>query len=87
MKMLTSHSHLYSIREFFSSTKLRVNVKEQNSFTLIELLIVIAIIGILASALVLVLNPSQLLSQSRDSRRTQDLSNLNNAIGMYLSEG
>ncbi|MDE2144975.1 MAG: type II secretion system protein, partial [Patescibacteria group bacterium] len=69
------------------STRLRVNVKEQNSFTLIELLIVIAIIGILASALVLVLNPSQLLSQSRDSRRTQDLSNLNNAIGMYLSEG
>ncbi|MDE2144889.1 MAG: type II secretion system protein, partial [Patescibacteria group bacterium] len=52
----------------------------RSSFTLIELLIVIAIIGILASALVLVLNPAQLLSQSRDSRRTQDLSNLNNAI-------
>ncbi|MCL5016232.1 MAG: type II secretion system GspH family protein, partial [Patescibacteria group bacterium] len=42
-------------------------VNERSSFTLIELLIVIAIIGILASALVLVLNPSQLLSQSRDS--------------------
>ncbi|MDE2144961.1 MAG: type II secretion system protein, partial [Patescibacteria group bacterium] len=56
------------------STRLRVNVNERSSFTLIELLIVIAIIGILASALVLVLNPAQLLSQSRDSRRTQDLS-------------
>ncbi|MDE2145036.1 MAG: type II secretion system protein, partial [Patescibacteria group bacterium] len=52
----------------------RGNVNERSSFTLIELLIVIAIIGILASALVLVLNPAQLLSQSRDSRRTQDLS-------------
>ncbi|MCL5016431.1 MAG: type II secretion system GspH family protein, partial [Patescibacteria group bacterium] len=59
-------------------------VNERSSFTLIELLIVIAIIGILASVVVLVLNPAQLLSQSRDSRRTQDLSNLNNAIGMYL---
>ncbi|MDE1871820.1 MAG: prepilin-type N-terminal cleavage/methylation domain-containing protein, partial [Candidatus Micrarchaeota archaeon] len=57
------------------------------SFTLIELLIVIAIIGILASVVVLILNPSQLLSQSRDSRRIQDLSNVNNAIGIYLSEG
>ncbi|MCL5016417.1 MAG: type II secretion system GspH family protein, partial [Patescibacteria group bacterium] len=64
-----------------------MTTNNESSFTLIELLIVIAIIGILASALVLVLNPSQLLSQSRDSRRTQDLSNLNNAIGMYLSEG
>ncbi|MDE2144982.1 MAG: prepilin-type N-terminal cleavage/methylation domain-containing protein, partial [Patescibacteria group bacterium] len=56
------------------STRLRVNVNERSSFTLIELLIVIAIIGILAAVVVLVLNPAQLLSQSRDSRRTQDLS-------------
>ncbi|MDE2145004.1 MAG: type II secretion system protein, partial [Patescibacteria group bacterium] len=68
---------------FFSylrSRYVKVEQSPQSSFTLIELLIVIAIIGILASALVLVLNPAQLLSQSRDSRRTQDLSNLNNAI-------
>ncbi len=60
---------------------------DRDSFTLIELLIVIAIIGILAAAVVLILNPSQLLSQSRDSRRIQDIANLNSAIGMYLSEG
>ncbi|MCL5015999.1 MAG: carbohydrate binding domain-containing protein, partial [Patescibacteria group bacterium] len=69
-------------------TRLRVNVKESgDSFTLIELLIVIAIIGILASALVLILNPSQLLSQSRDSSRIQEMGSLNSAISMYLSEG
>ncbi|MDE2144968.1 MAG: type II secretion system protein, partial [Patescibacteria group bacterium] len=62
-------------------------VNERSSFTLIELLIVIAIIGILASVVVLVLNPAQLLSQSRDSRRTQDLSNLNNALSSYLGDG
>ncbi|MCL5006914.1 MAG: prepilin-type N-terminal cleavage/methylation domain-containing protein, partial [Patescibacteria group bacterium] len=56
-------------------------------FTLIELLISIAVIGILAAVVVVVLNPAQLLAESRDSRRIQDLGNLNNAIGMYLTEG
>ncbi len=53
------------------------------AFTLIELLIVIAIIAILAVVVVLVLNPAQLLAQSRDSNRVSDLSTLNSAISMY----
>ncbi|MGC9603563.1 MAG: type II secretion system protein, partial [Minisyncoccia bacterium] len=38
-------------------------------FTLIELLVVIGILGTLATAVVLVLNPAQLLAQARDSTR------------------
>ncbi len=55
-------------------------------FTLVELLVVIAIIAILAIVVVLVLNPAELLKQSRDSSRISDLSTLKNAIGLYLTD-
>jgi prepilin-type N-terminal cleavage/methylation domain-containing protein len=57
----------------------------KKGFTLIELLIVIAIIAILAVAVVLILNPAQLLAQARDSQRISDLDTLRTAIALYLS--
>ncbi|MDE2145009.1 MAG: prepilin-type N-terminal cleavage/methylation domain-containing protein, partial [Patescibacteria group bacterium] len=87
LSYIINTSRKINYRELSTAKNNFDNHRARDSFTLIELLIVIAIIGILASVVVLVLNPAQLLSQSRDSRRTQDLSNLNNAIGMYLSEG
>lgn len=62
-------------------------VISEKSFTLIELLIVIGILAILATAVLLVLNPTELLKQSRDSVRLSDLSSLNSAIGIYQAEG
>ncbi len=55
----------------------------RSSFTLIELLVVIAILAVLATAVVLVLNPSQLLAQGRDSTRLSDLSALNSALSLF----
>lgn len=57
----------------------------KKGFTLIELLIVIGIISILATAVVLVLNPAQLLAQARDSTRISDLGSIKSAIGLYLA--
>jgi prepilin-type N-terminal cleavage/methylation domain-containing protein len=57
------------------------------AFTLIELLIVIAIIAILSIVIILVLNPSQLLQQARDSNRLSDLSITNTALGIYAAQG
>ncbi|MDZ4231348.1 MAG: type II secretion system protein [Patescibacteria group bacterium] len=54
-------------------------------FTLVELLIVIAILGILAAAVVVVLNPAQLLAQARDSQRLQDLASVNSALALYAA--
>jgi prepilin-type N-terminal cleavage/methylation domain-containing protein len=60
--------------------------KNKNSgFTLLELLIVIAIIAILSVALVLVLNPAETLKKARDAQRISDLSTLKTAIGLYMT--
>ncbi len=54
-------------------------------FTLIELLIVIGILAILATATVLVLNPTELFAQARDSQRLSDLDTMRGAINFYLA--
>ncbi len=69
------------------STRLGVNVKERSSFTLVELLITITIIGILAAAVILVINPAQMLDQGRDARRIADLNSLNQAVATYIYQG
>lgn len=58
----------------------------RKGFTLIELLIVIGIIAILAAAVVLTLNPAELLRQSRDSTRISDLATLKSALALYLAD-
>lgn len=57
----------------------------KKGFTLLELLIVIGILAILATAAVLVLNPAELLRQARDSTRVSDLASLTTALGLYLT--
>ncbi|TSA45378.1 type II secretion system protein [bacterium] len=55
-------------------------------FTLIELLIVIAILAVLSTAVVLVLNPAELLKQGRDSTRISDLAAVNGAISLWVAD-
>lgn len=55
-------------------------------FTLLELIIVIAILAILSVAVVLVINPAETLARARDSQRLSDLSAVKSAIGLYLIE-
>ncbi len=58
----------------------------KKGFTLLELLIVIGILAILATTVVLVINPVQLLKKARDSQRMNDLSSLTTAIAFYVTE-
>jgi prepilin-type N-terminal cleavage/methylation domain-containing protein len=59
--------------------------KSASGFTLLELLIVIAIVATLSVVSVVVLNPSEMLKKSRDSQRISDLTTLKKAIGLYIT--
>ncbi len=58
----------------------------RRGFTLIELLIVIGIIAILSTVVLLTLNPTELLKQSRDSTRIAELTSLDKAIGFASTQ-
>jgi len=58
----------------------------KKGFTLIELLVVIAIVAVLATAVVVILNPAQLVRQGRDANRISDLAAIHSALALYLSE-
>ena len=55
-------------------------------FTLVELLIVITILAALAAAVVVVLNPAELLAQARDAQRLSDMTTMRDAINLYISQ-
>lgn len=59
----------------------------ETGFTLIELLVTIAILAVLATVTVVVINPGELLKQSRDATRLEDLALIKRAIGLYLADG
>lgn len=60
-------------------------IGHQKGFTLLELLIVIAIIAILSIALVFMLNPAETLKKARDSQRISDLKSVKTALGIMLT--
>ena len=57
---------------------------KQKSFTLIEMLIVVVIIGILAAALIPRLQSVQ--ARARDTVRKTDLANIRNALELYYND-
>jgi prepilin-type N-terminal cleavage/methylation domain-containing protein len=58
-------------------------VKKNKGFTLLEILLVIAIISILAVIVILALNPSKQLADTRNSQRRSDIKTLANAVYQY----
>ena len=59
-------------------------INSKKGFTLIELLITIGVLAVLATVVVLVLNPAELFKQARDSQRLSDLAAVRDAIVFTL---
>lgn len=57
--------------------------KKNSGFTLIEILLVIAIIAILAGIVIFAINPSKQLSESKNAQRSSDVTTILNAVYQY----
>jgi len=63
-----------------------VDKHKNKAFTLVELLIVIALLAILSGVVVLVMNPSELIKEGRDATRAADLASLTTSISLLQAD-
>ncbi len=65
---------------------MRQKINTKKGFTLIEILVVIGIIGILATVVLVAVNPARQFKQARDSQRLANVNTILNALGQNISD-
>ena len=61
----------------------KVKQTAQEGFTLLEVLLVVAIIAILAGIVIIAINPSSNLAETRNTQRSSDVTTISNALYQY----
>ncbi len=61
-------------------------LKKQAGFTLIEILVVIGMIAILATIVIIAINPARQFAQGRNTQRTSNVNAILNAIGQRMAD-
>ncbi len=62
------------------------NIKKNEGFTLIEILVVIGIIAVLATIVLIAINPARQFAQANNSQRSSNVNAILNAIGQYTAD-
>ncbi len=65
---------------------MKINNLKNKGFTLIEILVVIGIIGILATVVLVAVNPNRQFKQARDSQRVANVNTILNALGQNIAD-
>lgn len=60
--------------------------KKEGGFTLIEILIVVGIMAVLASVVLVAVNPARQFKLARDAQRMSNVNSILNAVGQNLAE-
>lgn len=58
----------------------------EEGFTLIEILVVIGMVALLATIVLVAINPARQFAQGRNTQRTSNVTAILNAIGQYTAE-
>lgn len=62
------------------------NINKKKGFTLIEILVVIGIIAILATIVLIAINPARQFRQANDTQRTSNVNAILNAVGQFMAD-
>lgn len=62
------------------------SLNKEKGFTLVELLIVIAVLGVLAGVLIIAINPAAQMRKARDTKRKANVAQIQHGIELYRSD-
>ncbi len=69
-----------------ASLKIMMKIKIKTGFTLIEMILVVAIIGVMATITIAALDPLAQFQKANDSRRKSDLAQIQRALETYYQD-